>query len=215
LTKVKICGLSEVEHAVSACEAGADFVGFVFAPSKRRVSPVKALEIVKSLQNITPHPELVGVFANFDIDKVNEIARFCRLDWVQLSGSESNAYCKQVERPVIKVIHIADGTTVDEITDEIETGLRSRKKPTIYLLDTQQKGVFGGTGTTFNWEIARLVSARFRIMIAGGLGPENVGKLIQDVRPWGVDVSSGIETGGIKDIAKIKLFIQIAKNGGG
>jgi phosphoribosylanthranilate isomerase len=212
MTRVKICGLSEVEQALAAARAGADFIGLVFAPSRRSVSPGKALDIVRAVEQITPHPAIVGVFANQDIREVNRIAQECRLDYVQLNGNEGFSYCRQVQRPIIKVLRIGENTTVSDISQKIKmASLYHLTKEMVYLFDTQDPNSYGGTGKTFDWQIVRGVSQKYPTMIAGGLNPENVGELIKTVSPWGVDVSSGVETNGVKDIAKIESFMRIVK----
>ena len=212
MTKVKICGLSEVEHALAAAEAGADFIGVVFAPSRRQVTVKQVLEISEAIHSLKNPPEVVGVFVNLPATEVNRIAGECRLDRVQLSDGEDWSYCLEIERPVTKVVHITEGKKASEIITEIEEGLRVvSNKDVICLLDTQVGDIYGGTGQTFNWELARQAADKFPVVIAGGLTPENVGQLIKEVRPWGVDVSSGVETDRKKDIKKIIEFINRAK----
>jgi phosphoribosylanthranilate isomerase len=213
VTGIKICGLSEIESAIAAGKAGADFLGLVFASSRRQVSPEKALPIVEAVDNLKPCPEIVGVFVNSPAKEINRIADYCRLDRVQLSGDESWQYCREIERPVIKVIHITAATEVDQVLNEIETGYRSGLKyDPVCLLDTGVGDDYGGTGQTFNWQLAGGVSARFPVIVAGGLTPANVGQLVREVHPWGVDVSTGVETNGRKDIAKIVAFIEAVRS---
>jgi phosphoribosylanthranilate isomerase len=208
LVKIKVCGLSETGHALAAAQAGADFLGLVFAPSRRRVSPDKARDITEVVLALEHRPKLVGVFVNESYDYVNLIAMQCRLDYVQLSGSESWECCCGIDYPIIKAIHVETGTKADDVLDEIEDGYRfCSDKDLIVLLDTGVQDVWGGTGCAFDWTLAREVAARFPVMVAGGLDPGNVGGLIKEVLPWGVDVSSGIETNGQKDRAKILDFI--------
>jgi phosphoribosylanthranilate isomerase len=134
------------------------------------------------------------------------------LDYVQLSGDESWKYCLDVEKPLIKAIHVTDGQSAEDIITEIEKGHRVLShKDFICLLDTHSADVYGGTGQVFNWHLAKQVSARFPVIVAGGLTPANVGKLVKEVQPWGVDVSSGVESDGQKDVSKIRDFIHVVR----
>lgn len=211
MVKVKICGIREVEHALVASQTGADFVGLIFAESKRQITPKKAKEIVDSVRRLKEHPLTVGLFVNTPASEVNRIARECGLDVVQLSGDETWEYCLDIEKPVIKAVHVSDYENSQAIIHYLKSGqimLGDRFPP---LLDSGGKGTYGGTGEVFDWEVAREISSRFNVILAGGLTPENVGKAIRLVRPWGVDVSSGVETGGKKDSLRIKAFIDAVK----
>ena len=212
VTKIKICGLSEEEHIVVAAEAGVDFVGMVFAPSKRQVTPEKAAALIKAVRNLDKPPAVVGVFVNTPASEVNRIAHECDLDLIQLSGDEDWQYCLEIDKPVIKVIHVTDSDTVDRIVATIEEGFSLLQgRDVTYLLDTKSDDAYGGTGQPFSRRIAADVAGRIPVIIAGGLDPENITGVVNEVHPWGVDVSSGVETDGKKDIEKIKYFVSEVK----
>jgi phosphoribosylanthranilate isomerase len=211
MTRVKICGISEVVHALAAAEAGADFIGLVFAPSRRQVVPERAKEIVLAVKSLKAPPLVVGVFVNTAAAEVNRIADQCGLDWVQLSGDEPWEYFKQVERPFIKAIRVSMGAVAEEVLADISLGHKLLGRDFVVLLDSHVEGSYGGTGQAFDWRLAGQVSERVPVIIAGGLSADNVGQAIKIVRPWGVDVSSGLENKGIKDVAKIMDFITAAR----
>jgi phosphoribosylanthranilate isomerase len=211
VTKVKICGITGVSYARAAIEAGADLIGVVLAPSPRRVTREKAEEIVKAVKK--HNLPAVGVFVNMPASTVNKMASDCGLDWVQLSGDESWEYCRQIEKPLIKAVHIMPGWDEKKLLAHLAEGERVLgSRAPIYLLDTFVEQKYGGTGKVFAWEIARRAVARYPVIIAGGLHPENVGEVVSSLKPWGVDVSSGVESRGVKDAAKIKAFIQAARS---
>ncbi|MGB5926034.1 MAG: phosphoribosylanthranilate isomerase [Dehalococcoidia bacterium] len=213
MTRIKICGIRDKTLALAAVEAGADFIGLVFATSRRQVSPEKALPLVEVIRGLRSRPAVVGVFVNAAAQEVNHIADYCQLDWVQLSGGETWQYCQELEKAIIKVIHVSSGQKTDEILADIETGYQLLpEKELVCLLDSRVGGAYGGTGQVFNWRLAREVSVRFPVMIAGGLTPANVGRLIKEVQPWGVDVSTGVESNGLKDASKIRAFIKAVRS---
>jgi phosphoribosylanthranilate isomerase len=210
LTKVKICGITEVAYAQAAIEAKADLIGVVFAPSPRQVTPDQAREIVTAVKKRLP---VAGVFVNMPAATVNSLASSCGLDWVQLSGDESWEYCQEIEKPVIKTIHISDEWDEEKLLAHLEDGQRKLgSKTLIYLLDTLVENKYGGTGQAFAWGIAKKAVAKYPAIIAGGLHIGNVRQLVADLRPWGVDVSSGVESGGVKDIEKIKAFVRAVRS---
>ena len=213
MTHIKICGIQDENHALAAIEAGADFIGLVFAPSRRQVSPQKALSLVEVVRGLRSGPAVVGIFVNAAAQEVNHIADYCQLDWVQLSGDETWQYCQEIKKAIIKVIHVSSRQKTDEILADIETGYQLLpEKELVCLLDSRVGSAYGGTGQVFNWQLAREVSARFPVMIAGGLTPANVGQLIREVQPWGVDVSTGVESNSLKDASKIRAFVKAVRS---
>ncbi len=212
MTHVKICGIRDKVHALAAAEAGADFIGLVFALSPRQVKPHDAREIVDAISKSGCVVKTVGVFVNTPASKVNAIADLCHLDWVQLSGDETWQYCLKVNRPIIKAVR--PGTrNPDDVCAELALGAKMLSTQVfVGLLDSKVEGRYGGTGITFDWGLAQLVATRFPVMMAGGLTPENVAEAIQMVAPWGVDVSSGVEVEGVKDVARIRAFIEAARS---
>ena len=210
MTRVKIDGITEASYAQAAIEAGADLIGVVFAPSPRQVTPDQAREIVAAVKKRLP---VVGVFVNMPAAEVNAVAAICELDWVQLSGDESWEYCQEIEKPVIKTIHISPDWDEERLLAHLEDGQRKLgSRSHLYLLDTFVEQKYGGTGKVFAWGIAKKAVAKFPVIIAGGLHPANVGQVVANLRPWGVDVSSGVESGGVKDIGKIKAFVRAVRS---
>ncbi len=211
MTRVKICGITEPAHALAVAEAGADFLGLVFAPSRRQVTLERAREIVLAVKDFEKPPLVVGVFVNTPVDEVNMIADRCGLDWVQMSGDEPWECLGDVEKPLIKAIRVSKAVNAGEMIANVSLGRQLLERDFIILLDSQVEGSYGGTGQTFDWGLVREVSERLPVIIAGGLSAENVGQAIKVLTPWGVDVSSGVETGGVKDISKIKAFIEAVR----
>jgi phosphoribosylanthranilate isomerase len=212
MTFIKICGIKNEEQALATAEAGADFIGMVFAESPRQVTPAIAAKIVASLKKNRTKARVVGVFVNTPAPTARKIADSCRLDWVQLSGDEPWEYCLELARPVIKVIRVTRNYRPEQACADLAYGtkLLSGQKH-IFLLDSNAREKYGGTGLTFDWNLARPIAERFPVLIAGGLSPGNVGRAIKFIKPWGVDVSTGVETKGIKDIKKIINFIEAVR----
>jgi phosphoribosylanthranilate isomerase len=223
MTYVKICGVSDPKHARVAAACGADFVGVVFAPSQRQVTLGQAKQVAKALGKAPGErlpasdaatieealrrrrPLLVGVFADQDPDTINGIAEEVGLDLVQLSGSEPWEVNGHLKRPVLKCMKMRDGETAADL-------LFHYHGTALLLLDPFVPGVYGGTGRTLDWRIAAEIARKTPTVLAGGLTPENVGEAVRGVQPWAVDVSSGVETDGAKDPAKIRAFIAAAKS---
>ena len=215
MTHVKICSVQVLEHALAAADAGADFVGFNFVPGvRRRLEEEAARHMVQEYRERhgKDDPKLVGVFADQPLEEVNRILAGCGLDMVQLSGQEPISYALGVECPVIKAVHVPAGQPRDRTIDDLNRLLQELESEDILpLLDPHVDGALGGTGATFDWAIAEALAPSHRFLLAGGLTPDNVAHAVESVRPWGVDVSSGVETSGLKDLEKIRAFIQNAR----
>jgi phosphoribosylanthranilate isomerase len=199
---VKICGITSLEDAHAAVDSGADALGFVFyPPSPRYVTPEQAEQIIKTLP---PFVTTVGLFVDVTLAAVSETVARCGLDRVQLHGRETPEFCRQITRPVIKAIRIKNAESLTHVADYIVSA---------YLLDAYVEGALpGGTGASFSWELAARAKPFGPIILAGGLTPENVEIAIDQVRPYGVDVSTGVECApGVKDHRKVRQFIARAK----
>ncbi len=192
MIRVKICGICDLDAARTAVEAGADLIGFHFCTSDRRVQPEEAKAIVDEL---SVRPKIVGVFIDESADEVRRIAEYVDLDLLQLHGSERPGF--DGGRPAMKVLKVRDGRVpaADDWPDPI-------------MLDSWSADQRGGTGRTWEWELARPLLASRRVFIAGGLEPGNVGKVVSELRPYGVDVSSGVEARPrVKDPDKLRAFV--------
>jgi phosphoribosylanthranilate isomerase len=197
---IKICGITRLEDARAAIAEGVDALGFVFWPkSPRCVTPAAARAIVGELPASVMH---VGVFVNQPVDEVNEVAELAGLTHVQLHGEETAEFARSLSRPVIRAITLpADG---------FEDGWPAE---TTWLIDAHDRERRGGTGTQADWNAAADVATRRRVILAGGLTPENVGHAIARVRPFGIDVSSGVEQSpGVKDPARLAALCRAARS---
>ena len=200
--RVKICGIRTMEEASAALDLGADAVGFNFWPkSPRYIEPDLARKIIVRL---SPLVSCIGVFVNERPENVLETARTARLDGVQLHGDESADYCDSLEGiRIIKAVRVTDG---------LDLSVLEKFPATAFLLDTHIKGEYGGTGRRFDWRLAAEAARRARIILAGGLTTDNVATAVATVKPYAVDVSSGVEASpGKKDHAKMRAFVQAAK----
>lgn len=204
MIKIKICGITRIEDALCAVESGADAIGFVFYPrSPRYITPEKAKEIISS---IPPFITTVGVFVNEKMDTLIDMASYTGIDIVQLHGDEPPEYCHSLGRRFIKAFRIKENFDIEKIGQY--------KQASAFLLDTYHTESPGGTGKVFDWNRAIEAKKYGKIILAGGLNPENVAGAIKKVNPYGVDVSSGVETGvkGIKDHDKIRAFIKVVRS---
>ena len=199
---VKICGITNLEDAQHAVRCGADAVGFIFhEESPRFISHNRAADIARSLPD---HISKIGVFVNADLKFVRDIVRHVNLSAVQLLGKEAPDDLVNFETSVIKVFRVDRKFDVEVLKNYIVDA---------FLLDTYKKGMHGGTGRTFDWNVAVQAKEFGRVILSGGLTPENVEDAVRFVRPYGVDVSSGVEVRpGKKDPAKVREFIMRAKS---
>ena len=196
MIRVNICGICDRDGAEAAVEAGADLIGFHFCSSERRVSPEEAKAIVDAL---SVRPTIVGVFIDQDAAEVREVADFVGLDMLQLHGAEEPGF--DAGRPVMKVLKIRD----DQVPD-------ASAWPDPIMLDSWSMDQRGGTGRTWDWELARDLLATRKVFIAGGLEPGNVGKVVSSFKPYGVDVSSGVEAAvRVKDPDKVRAFVHAVR----
>ena len=196
--RIKICGITNLEDALVATELGADAVGFVFyEKSPRYINPRTAALIIRELP---PFVATVGVFLNEPPDKPVDTAKQSGVGCVQLHGDETPEYCQSLGLRTIKALRVKDAYVLNELRSFTVSGI---------LLDTYREGVPGGTGETFDWEIAAEAAKAGRIILSGGLTPENVRQAIEKVRPYAVDVSSGVESKpGKKDHEKLRKFFE-------
>ncbi len=216
MTLVKICGISRAEDALVAAEAGADFVGLIFADSRRQVDEAAATRIVAALAGARLRPRAVGVFVNEDIAEINRLAGACGLDMVQLSGDEPWDCYLQIEYPVLKVVHVAPGATSRDVLVGLKEGHVPIAQDMVRLvLDTGSETAYGGTGERFDWSLAADIAGQVPLVLAGGLTPENVAEAVTVVKPWAVDVSSGVETDGAKDAGRIRAFVNEVRRADG
>ncbi|MEO7912970.1 MAG: phosphoribosylanthranilate isomerase [Roseiflexaceae bacterium] len=208
MTFVKICGLRTIEHALAAADAGADMLGLNFAASRRQVSPEQAALIAEAVR-VTPHARrvaLVGLFVNEAPERMLAISRQCRLDAIQLSGDEASDVAGKLPGIALYKAIRLDGAPSEQ------GWLEADLDPNVCLLvDAHVPGSYGGAGVLADWGRAAELARRRSIVLAGGLTPENVDAAIRQVCPWGVDVSSGVETNGVKDTVKIRAFVAATR----
>ena len=201
--RVKICGMTQLQDVMLAVEQGADAVGFIFySKSPRSVTMKEARDMIAQLP---PFVETVGVFVDETADKVNKTAESCGLDLVQLHGDESPTYCRKIRRRVIKAFRVKDLQSIKLLEKYPVSG---------FLLDTFSEEAHGGTGKVFDWNLVHPAKKIGPVILAGGLTPRNIRQAINQVRPYGVDVCSGVEKEpGIKDPDKVRDFLKNIRSG--
>jgi len=206
MTAVKICGITNPEDAFAACDYGAEALGFIFFdPSPRHINPIEAKKIIQRLPgNIAK----IGVFVNPEIPLIQNIWKYCGLDFIQLSGDETPDFCNQIPASILFKAVSANMGKDQSAVDSY--------KARAFLIDSRDQGQFGGTGKLSNWEQAMAIGRKHPVILAGGLNPENVGTAIEAVSPEAVDVSSGVEFyPGKKDPQKVRMFIESVRFVGG
>ncbi len=197
MVKIKICGITNLDDALAAADAGADALGFNFyKKSPRYIEPEKATEIIAQLP---PLMMPVGIFVNEHENRIREIQHMTCIQTIQLHGDESPEFCQRFENRVIKAFQVKDKESLKAM---------AHYRVGAFLLDSYREGARGGTGTTFDWHLAVVAKTFGKIILAGGLTPENVAEAVKLVQPYAVDVAGGVEKEkGIKDQAKVKKFI--------
>ncbi|CCF84031.1 phosphoribosylanthranilate isomerase [Nitrolancea hollandica] len=209
---VKVCGVRTPEDARVAADVGADLIGLVFAPSSRRVTIETAVSIADRVRSHRAQaPALVGVFVNEPVDRIVEICDRLDLAAVQCHGDEPPEVIAAIGRPVVKALRLGSTANLYDARRAAERYLDSAVPAIALLIDSHVPGHYGGTGTRGNWEITARLAEEYPVILAGGLCPETVRAAIETVLPLGVDVSSGVETGGIKDHDKIRSFVGAAR----
>ncbi|MBI2485367.1 MAG: phosphoribosylanthranilate isomerase [Deltaproteobacteria bacterium] len=203
MTKIKICGITNIEDAILAIDLGADALGFMFyEESKRYIKPLEARCIISQLP---PFITTVGVFVNQELDEINDMKEKAGFDTIQLHGDESPELCTKLGGKAIKTIRVRDSINSREVESYPTQAI---------LFDTYSTKGYGGTGESFSWEILKDLNTTKKIILSGGLSPENVVQAIQTVKPYAVDISSGVEEYyGKKSPEKLKKFIEAVRNG--
>ena len=201
--KVKICGMTQLKDALFAVEQGVDAVGFIFYKKSPRAVTMKTVREI--ITKLPPLVDTVGVFVNESAERLNKIADYCGLDLVQLHGEESPAFCRKIHRRVIKAFRVKDLQSIKQLEKFPVSG---------FLLDTFSDDLHGGTGKTFDWNLALPAKKMGPVILAGGLTPRNILQAVRQVRPYGVDVCSGVEKSpGIKDLEKVRAFLKNIRPG--
>ncbi len=203
--KIKICGIKTLQEALAAAEAGADMVGFNFyRKSPRFVDQQTCQRICSALRQDAPWVRRVGVFVNAPLDEIEQVLEFCSLDLAQLSGDETPELCAALGGRGLKAFHGIPGRDLQRFV---------RSGAPAFLLDAAMSGSYGGTGVAADWSEAGRLARSYPLLLAGGLAPGNVAQAIELVKPWGVDVASGVESRpGVKDPGKMRAFVEAARS---
>jgi phosphoribosylanthranilate isomerase len=206
---IKICGLGDVSTTLVAIESGATTIGFMLAESRRQVSPQDVATILEQLP--PDRPPATGVTVNLSPSAIQHIVMTAGIDIVQLSGDESIDILDDLDMSIWKAFRFAPGTTIDMARAEVEPWVSGAKPVDVVLIDAAVPGRYGGTGHRADWTLVSTLAELYPVVLAGGLSSENVAEGIGQVRPMGVDVSSGVEVNGKKSPTRIREFIATSK----
>ena len=203
MTRIKICGITNLKDALLASELGADALGFIFYPeSKRYIAPEAASEIISSLP---PYLTTVGVFVNESVDGINSVRDKTGISLVQLHGDEAPGFCTGLPFKAVKVIRVKGPSDIERVELYPQEAI---------LFDKYSDAEYGGTGESFSWDLISGLKTNKKIILSGGLTPENVGEAVKQVSPYAVDVSTGVEDSpGKKNEDKMRKFIQAVRLG--
>jgi len=216
MTHVKLCGFQTLDPAIAAIDAGVDALGLVFVPSAHRRLGIHEADAL--LSDLRKHigagqgPKIVGLFADQPVEDVQAHIEQLKLDAVQLCGAEDVMYARQLSIPIYKVISVDPEVPIGAQIPRIMV-LQQRHQLAGHrvVIDTKVAGEYGGTGRTFDWQLAADLAEGFDMNLAGGLTPDNVGEAVTTVKPWGVDASSGVEIDGEKDSDKVRAFVKAVR----
>jgi phosphoribosylanthranilate isomerase len=213
MVHVKICGITNLDDALFATDAGADMLGFVFyAQSPRYIPPEPARDIITALRSRGVAPKCVGVFVNEPLDRVRTVMTMAQLDLVQLHGDEPVEALSALSPRAVKALRPNTEEDARAAVSKYHASVDGNTPA--FLVDAYETGKFGGTGARADWAIAAQIARQYPILLAGGLSPDNAAEAIHAVLPWGVDVSTGVERApGLKDHTKVREFIQRVKSG--
>jgi phosphoribosylanthranilate isomerase len=220
MTKIKICGITSLKDALAAIDADADLLGFNFyTKSPRYIEPETCQKITSVLRKNFPIITLVGVFVNAPVSEIRSILETCSLHLAQLHGDEPPEMLADLNGQAFKAIRLsvsesASTSDFQQAAKKLNVFIASRNRHSPALLvDAAIKGVYGGSGMVADWSAAAELSKQFPLLLAGGLTPENVGKAVRQVHPWGVDVASGVEASpGMKDPGRLKAFVEAVRS---
>ena len=205
-TRIKICGITRIDDALCAASAGADAIGLIFYPPSPRVVTIEQAASISAV--LPPFVSTVALFVNASVHEVGDVIQHLRPSTLQFHGDEDAAFCTQFGVPFIKAIRVGELMRPHDLLEYANEFKTARA----VLLDTLAQGLYGGSGESFDWKLIP-TQMRRRVLLSGGLHPENVSGAIQLIRPWAVDVSSGVEASkGVKDHARIHKFIEEVRN---